>query len=1003
MKRKWFSIVLAIVMLVSVLGVWFTPSTAVADGYETYAQETVQGSAILHCFDWSYNTIKANLADIAKAGYTAVQTSPVQQPKDYSAELTDNAGQWWKLYQPLGFRIAPTVNNAATSWLGTKDELTSLCSEAENYGIKVIVDIVANHLGNITDGGYTLSDGTPNLSQQVEDHLKKAEYFHSETQGIDYNNYTDRYNITHRHMNMPDLNTGHPYIQNQVLSLLNECIDCGVDGFRFDAAKHIEVPGDPEGTRSDFWPTVINGAKSHAAEKGVTLFIYGEALDSLGTALENYTQFMALTDNGTGNAARQNTVSGNAGGLANYVYYKGTSARDSVLWAESHDNYLNDHTNEISNENIVKTWAIVGARADSTSLFFARPSQVMGTANADDTTWKSTEVKEINKFKNYFNGTSEYLSSENNVAYIERGTTGMVISKLNGTGSVELTVHRMKDGTYTDHVSGNTFTVANGKITGTVGGFGVAVIYNSDQTPIDYISATTLYLKPNSNWTQNGNERFAMYLYNNVGDTTWVDLTACDEDGYYSANVPEGDWTNVIFCRMNPNNTDNRWNYDGEGDNKPMWNQTDDLFPDSGTNCYTVMENTWDKGGGTWSVYGNTAEEPLTVSVKVGVISYLINDLGKDGWQVHFWNNSGFTGDADMKATGATETRALGSGYWENAEQTFTMYTAEIPAEATGFKVHNGDNRWFGDDGVLANNDVAYVFNYSGDKADYDTWNTEFCSYRLLLADEIGIQIKVKFARGLNTNEAQMHFTYSDGRDAATQTIANAIKDGNYYWFTAYINALELADTVTAELQNGNEQTLVREYTAIKNITDLEGLYDENTPTGKLVRALHNYGYYLKQTSWTDGLNHKSIDKLEDVTALDASVLEDYRIAKNNVANIGKTDNDIKFSLTLNSNTRINVYVTDSGLTLQDGSDADHSGGYYIFKTRTLGPRLLGTPETVTVTNSAGNSATINVSAMSYAYAVLNKAETDSDTLAKKVAMTAYYNYYQAAAAYPEN
>ena len=39
---------------------------------------------MLHAFNWSYNTIKENLPAIAAAGYTTVQTSPVQQPKDYS-------------------------------------------------------------------------------------------------------------------------------------------------------------------------------------------------------------------------------------------------------------------------------------------------------------------------------------------------------------------------------------------------------------------------------------------------------------------------------------------------------------------------------------------------------------------------------------------------------------------------------------------------------------------------------------------------------------------------------------------------------------------------------------------------------------------------------------------------------------------------------------------------------------------------------------------------------
>ena len=104
-----------------------------------------------------------------------------------------------------------------------------------------------------------------------------------------------------------------------------------------------------------------------------------------------------------------------------------------------------------------------------------------------------------------------------------------------------------------------------------------------------------------------------------------------------------------------------------------------------------------------------------TRTVKVGVISYLIDELGAAGWQVHYWDST-TSGDANAVAAGTTEQKAVGSAYWENAEQTFTMFTAEIPADATGIKVHNG-NRWFGDDGVAGQK--AYVFNYSSDKALY--------------------------------------------------------------------------------------------------------------------------------------------------------------------------------------------------------------------------------------------------------------------------------------------
>ena len=105
LSKKLTSVFLSICMVVSVLTVAVVPAAAETT-YETYAQENVRGSNILHCFNWSYNQIKANLADIAKAGYTAVQTSPVQSPKDYNSSWTDTPNQWWKLYQPLGFSVS---------------------------------------------------------------------------------------------------------------------------------------------------------------------------------------------------------------------------------------------------------------------------------------------------------------------------------------------------------------------------------------------------------------------------------------------------------------------------------------------------------------------------------------------------------------------------------------------------------------------------------------------------------------------------------------------------------------------------------------------------------------------------------------------------------------------------------------------------------------------------------------------------------------------------------
>ncbi|MBR3827005.1 MAG: starch-binding protein [Alistipes sp.] len=120
-------------------------------------------------------------------------------------------------------------------------------------------------------------------------------------------------------------------------------------------------------------------------------------------------------------------------------------------------------------------------------------------------------------------------------------------------------------------------------------------------------SEVVLYLQPNANWNVDS-ARFAAYFFGN--GETWVDMTLVEgETNIYAVTVPAG-FENIIFCRMNPGAAANNWN------NK--WNQTADLkVPTDGTNLYTVTENTWDNGGGEWSVYAPAVVEPTVLATPV--------------------------------------------------------------------------------------------------------------------------------------------------------------------------------------------------------------------------------------------------------------------------------------------------------------------------------------------------------------------------------------------------
>ena len=486
--KKIASLVVASALLTSSFAAITSVNAAEVDSAQTASADStlrdkVGDGVMLHAFNWSYNTIKENLPAIAAAGYTTVQTSPVQQPKDYSTS-GDVTGQWWKLYQPISFHIAEE------SWLGTKDDLKSLCDEADKYGIKIICDIVSNHIANA-------DEDRPNV---VSNQVKKYEPEFYKKRKTYTRTYTGHANdssvqaVVQGHVSScPDLVTNDTAVQTYIINLLKECIDCGVDGFRFDAAKHIETEDDGE-YASDYWKNITTSASSYYTQKtGDDLYIYGEILNNCGAdrSYSSYTKYINVTDNKTGDAVLYNVTKGKASTATNAKYKSGVAASNAVLWAESHDTYEGSsgssgfsNTAGISDENVVKAWAIVASRKDSTALFFARPGTALMGNISTDSTYKSTAVSEINKFHNLFVGQSEKLGSSGDIAYVARGTSGIVLSNCNGTNaSVSISGTGLADGKYTDTVSGAEFTVANGVLTGSIGNTGVAVVYNGTTTP----------------------------------------------------------------------------------------------------------------------------------------------------------------------------------------------------------------------------------------------------------------------------------------------------------------------------------------------------------------------------------------------------------------------------------------------------------------------------------------------------------------------------------------
>ena len=558
--KKTVSRVLVLLLVAAMLLIQLPVSAAP----ET-AKVSIQDGMTLHCWNWSFKNIEAKLDIIASLGYTTIQTSPIQEAKQATLNFPTN--DWWVYYQPAAFRIDNTGNSA----LGTKEDFISLCNAAHDRGIKVIVDVVANHMGNHESGGNGIA------STVMEELKGDMSNWHDITKNV--SDYNSRYDVTQHCMaGLPDLNTSNKTVQNLVLDYLKECIDAGADGFRFDAAKHIEVPEDKD-IGSDFWPTVIDGAKDYAKQtREMDLYCYGELLDAVGGGMgpEVYTKYMSVTDNGWSANLLGNIIgNGNASAYTN-GFGKG-KADQMVVWAESHDTYADGSTKDVSETNINKAWALIAARTDAMGLYLARPanfSQLLGAAS--DTGWAYPEVAAVNKFHNEFAGQSEYVANENGIVSIERGDAGVVLVNCKGNaGDVTVTANKIKDGTYTDQITGNSFTVADGKITGSIGDTGIAVVYEADACPHeehdtdgfcivcsaqlghDYdenntcacgsrkVAERTIYFANTGKWTTVN--FYSWYDAVAIFTDTWPGNTMTKiDDTLYSCSVPE-DIPNIIF------------------------------------------------------------------------------------------------------------------------------------------------------------------------------------------------------------------------------------------------------------------------------------------------------------------------------------------------------------------------------------------------------------------------------------------------------------------------
>ena len=452
---------------------------AVSTDFKT--ADNVADGAILQAFSWDFNTIKASMADIAAAGFSAVQTSPINEclKGDAGGMELYGDGKWYYHYQPTDFKIG-------NYQLGTRDEFKAMCDEAHKYGVKVIVDVIANHT-------------TPATSLISQDLIKAGggslKTLYHKGNSKDISDYSNRLQCTTYKMGgLPDINTERTSFQDYFIEYLNDCVACGADGFRHDTAKHIGLPDDPkekDGFKNNFWERVttdVTNAKN--------LFVYGEVLQGGYDRLQDYMKAIGRTTASVyGSKIRSALVNNIVDTSAVKEYWLTGEGKSIVTWVESHDNYINDGTwSQLSDDQVIAGWAIIAARKDGTPLFFSRPygsedgsewgMNRIGAQGSD--IYKDKRVRAVNFFRTAMKGENEELVNPNDSStaiMVERGDKGAVIVNI-GSDSLDTGFSiNLPDGEYTDRVDGKTvYTVEDGELTSDkpIKGGSVVVLYNDD-------------------------------------------------------------------------------------------------------------------------------------------------------------------------------------------------------------------------------------------------------------------------------------------------------------------------------------------------------------------------------------------------------------------------------------------------------------------------------------------------------------------------------------------
>lgn len=291
-----------------------------------------------------------------------------------------------------------------------------------------------------------------------------------------------------------------------------------------------------------------------------------------------------------------------------------------------------------------------------------------------------------------------------------------------------------------------------------------------------------------------------------------------------------------------------------------------------------------------------------------------------------------------------------------------------------------------------------------------DGMSASLAGYSLRLEEETGVCFYMQFANTvLNDSGAYMEFTMPDGstkQQKVTEAEKQTVNGKQYYVFTCYVAAKEMADDIRAQvcLSDGTACGTIYRYSVqdyARYMLDRSGTYTAELP---VVKAMLNYGTAAQELfayHIDDLANAVLTENDRQIESVDLTALASYQSDR-----AGSMPDGISYygsSLVLRSGTLIRHYFTkaddvelsDITFTLNGNAVTPVSVGSNMFYIEIPAVHIQDITQMNTL--AAGESGAITYGVLSYAYTVLS-AQTYGSTLEQ--VMKAMIIYQQATQTY---